>query len=156
MPTSGGIDPRVKSQSRLQMALGGVQVAKEGRSVIPLFADVDGYITETALSNIFFVLWDHLVTPPDAVVLGGITRQVVIELAETLEVPVVRRRIHLQEISEASEAFVTLTSVGLLPVRSVNGRPLALVPGATTRRLTEAFSRYVGVDIVAQSRAHVA
>jgi branched-chain amino acid aminotransferase len=156
LPAAGGIDPRVKTQSRLLFALGEVEVKQPDRSILPLFADLSGHVTETAFTNVFFVLHDRRVTPPDEVVLGGITRRVVIQLAGSLRVPVERRPVHLSETSLATEAFVTSTSTGLLPVRSINGRPLAPVPGPLTRRLTDAFGRYAGVDIVAQSRAHVA
>jgi branched-subunit amino acid aminotransferase/4-amino-4-deoxychorismate lyase len=66
-----------------------------------------------------------------------------------------RRPLHLSEIGLASEALVTGTGSGPLPVRAIDGQILKPVPGPVTGRLTRAFSKYVGVDIVDQARSHV-
>jgi branched-subunit amino acid aminotransferase/4-amino-4-deoxychorismate lyase len=152
----GGVDPRVKMQSRLAMALASAQVSGGGAHVLPLMVDVDDNITETSHTNVFAVIGNTLVTPPDDVALGGITRQVVAQIAAAIGVVVVRRSIPLAEITRASEVFVTGTGSGPLPVRGVDGRSLSPLPGPITARITHAFSETVGVDIVAQARAHVA
>jgi branched-subunit amino acid aminotransferase/4-amino-4-deoxychorismate lyase len=121
--------------------------------VLPLFADVAGYVTESIASNVFFVMNRRLVTPPDEVVLGGITRRVVLQLAEQMRLDVALRPVHLDEMEAADEAFVTGTSFSILPVRRMhNGDPRA-VPGPVTQALTQAFGRHAGTDIIAQSRA---
>jgi branched-chain amino acid aminotransferase len=156
LPSRGGIDPRVKMHSRLPMALAGAQVARRGGQALPLMVDVEGYVTETSQTNVFAVLGGDLVTPPDEVALGGITRRVVIDLAEQTGLRVTRRPLHRAEFAQASEAFVTGTGSGLLPVRAVDAHVFHPVPGPVTARLTETFSDHVGVDIVGQARAHVA
>jgi branched-subunit amino acid aminotransferase/4-amino-4-deoxychorismate lyase len=103
---------------------------------------------------VFFVFGETLATANDEAVLGGITRKVVQRLAEGLGVEVQRRPIHQDELVEASEAFVTATSIGILPVRRLRGRDLRL-PGPVTQRLTAAFSQHVGLNIVEQARGHL-
>lgn len=151
----GGIDPRVKMQSRLAMALASVQVTQRGGQILPLMVDVEGYVAETSHTNLFVVIREDLVTPPDEVALEGITRRVIIGLAAKAGLNVIRRPLHRSELMHASEALVTGTGTGPLPVLTLDGRALSPVPGPITDLLTKAFSDYVGVDIVSQGRAHV-
>ena len=47
--------------------------------------------------------------------------------------------------------FLTTTSCCILPIGRYNGKPLSPVPGPVTVKLTQAFSKHVGVDFVAQA-----
>jgi hypothetical protein len=58
-------------------------------------------------------------------------------------------------MERATEAFITATSVAILPVRRLHGRTLRSFPGGLTQRITQAFSSYAGVDILEQARAHL-
>lgn len=156
LATKGGIDPRVKMHSRLAMALASVQVAQQGGHVLPLMVDIEGHVTETSSTNVFVVVRGDLVTPPDESALEGITRKVVCALAAQIGLNVIRRPLHLTELPAATEALVTGTGSGPLPVRSIDGWRLRPVPGPITAMLTKAFSDYVGVDIVGQGRVHAA
>jgi branched-subunit amino acid aminotransferase/4-amino-4-deoxychorismate lyase len=155
VPAAGGLDPRVKTQSRFLFSLGATEVADADGRILPLFADTDGHVTESSGSNVFFVAKETLVTPPDEVVLGGITRRVVLALARELRIEVRIRPTHVDELAAMDEAFVTSTGPGILPVRRIDEARLAPIPGPMTRRLLAAFNRYVGVDIVALARAHL-
>jgi branched-chain amino acid aminotransferase len=155
LAAKGGIDPRIKIQSRLPMALAFVQVTRGGGHVLPLMVDVEGYISETSHTNLFVVIDTDLVTPPDEVALEGITRRVVMDLARKVGLNVTRRPLHVSEMNRVTEAFVTSTWPGPVPVRIIDGRALRPIPGPITSLLTKAFSEYVGVDIVNQGRAHV-
>ena len=75
--------------------------------------------------------------------------------ASAAGVRVARRPVHRGDLRSAQEAIVTATSFSLLPVRTLDGRALSPVPGPVTRDLTAAFSAHAGVDIIAQSRAHL-
>jgi branched-chain amino acid aminotransferase len=156
LPARGGIDPRVKMQSRLAMALASVQVAQAKGHVLPLMTDTEGYVTETSNTNVFAAVGDKLVTPPDGSALEGITLRVIMHLAGREGLTIVRRPLHVAELTRASEVLVTGTGSGILPVRSVDGRRLSPLPGPITAKLTRAFSDYVGVDIVGQARARAA
>lgn len=154
VPALGGIDPRVKTQSRLLLAVGAVAVAVAGRAVLPLFTDVDDHVTESTSANVFLVKGTELLTPPDEAVLGGITRRVVLDLARQMDLPVSARPIGIYEMEMIDEAFLTATSFAILPVKRINDRQLEPVPGPVTARLTRAFSDMAGVDIVEQARSH--
>lgn len=154
-PAVGGLDPRIKTHNRLMYTLASIQVAHLRPGVVPLLLDVNGHVTESAAANIHYVMNGALVTPADEVALEGITRRVLLKVADSAGIPVIRRQVYHDELAAAEEALVTATTFSVLPVRTLDGRALSPVPGPLTRRLTAAFSEYAGVDIVAQGRAHL-
>lgn len=87
-----------------------------------LIRDLDGYVAEGATSNVFFVTEEGLRTPTtDGPVLPGITRRVVIELAEEAEIPVEEGSYEPAAVREAEEVFLTNTTWEVRPVRTVDG-----------------------------------
>jgi branched-chain amino acid aminotransferase len=81
----------------------------------------------------------------------------VIVLARAAGIAVVERDLDLFDAYNADEAFLTSTSLCLCPVASINGVTIGegRVPGALTRRLTEAYCRLVDHDFVAQYLKHL-
>jgi branched-chain amino acid aminotransferase len=86
-----------------------------------LMRDVDGHVAEGATSNLFFVDDGVLKTPAEGSPLPGITRELVVELAEGEEFPVETGRYAVDDVREADEAFLTNTTWELRPVESVDG-----------------------------------
>lgn len=82
-----------------------------------------GIITECPRSNIFLFNKSGQLCTPATGILNGITRKRVIQLASP-QFTVVEKDIQLDEIYEASEVFITSTTKQILPVRTVNGRPI--------------------------------
>ena len=80
-----------------------------------------GEITEGSSSNLFFIKNDTLFTTPDKYVLKGITRQKVIELAWTNNLPLNFTAVKEDELSAYDAVFITGTSPKVLPVSQVNG-----------------------------------
>lgn len=99
------------------------------------------YVTEGAVSNVFAWIGGRLVTPPAGPrILSGITRECVLRLAKDAGFPVAERDLSLQELLEAEEAFVTGTTIEILPVVKLNDRPIGEgKPGKTTRNLFQLF-----------------
>ena len=118
--------------------------------------DHAGNLSEGMGSNIFVVRQGRLLTPRERFVLPGVSRAVVMELAEELDIPVIEQDIDLYDAYTADEAFLTSTSLCICPVRSINGTPIGSeVPGPVTRRLTEAHIDLTGCDFVAQYLRHL-
>lgn len=87
-----------------------------------LIRDLDGYVAEGATSNVFFVTGEGLATPTtDGPVLGGITRRVVLDLAEEADIPVEEGYYEPAAIREAEEVFLTNTTWEVRPVQRVDG-----------------------------------
>ncbi|PHR27447.1 MAG: amino acid aminotransferase [Desulfotalea sp.] len=84
-----------------------------------IYVDQDGYLLEGTTSNIFTVRDGRLITPPCDRVLPGITRQVVIELAQrTMEL--IERPIHKDEIRLFDEVFITSSVKEVVPVTTID------------------------------------
>ncbi|MHA2394324.1 MAG: aminotransferase class IV, partial [Promethearchaeota archaeon] len=116
----------------------------------PIILDLEGNVTETTASNVFMVR-DEEVHTSEENILWGVSRQTVLELAEELRIPAKVHKIKLYDLYTADEVFTTRTSACMLPVNSVNGRKIGdSIPGHVTKRLFDAWSLKVGVDIIKQ------
>ncbi|UPM42443.1 aminotransferase class IV [Halocatena salina] len=86
-----------------------------------LLRDADGYVAEGATSNLFFVEGGTLKTPREGTILPGITRNIVLELAEDETFPVETGRYTLDDVRSADEAFLTNTTWELRPIERIDG-----------------------------------
>jgi branched-chain amino acid aminotransferase len=81
-----------------------------------------------------------LVTPPAASVLHGVTRRSTIEIAEHDGISVREQRVRPDDLMSAAEVFLTGTSAMVMPVASVDDKPIGdQVPGPVSQRLRERF-----------------
>jgi branched-chain amino acid aminotransferase len=152
------ISPRMKSLSYANLTAGDQEVQALKPGATSLLLDVRGCLAEGLGSNIFVVRNGEVLTPLERYVLAGLSRQTVIEIARTLAIPLREADIDLYDAYVAEEAFITSTSWCLVPVRSINGRPIGSgkCPGPITKRLIEGYkSRLGGFDYVAQYLRHV-
>ncbi|MFQ3319017.1 MAG: branched-chain amino acid aminotransferase, partial [Natronomonas sp.] len=78
-------------------------------------------VAEGSTSNLFFVDDGVVKTPAEGSLLPGITRELVIELAESEEFPVETGRYTLDNVRSADEAFLTNTTWELRPIETVDG-----------------------------------
>ncbi|GAP44555.1 branched-chain amino acid aminotransferase [Lentimicrobium saccharophilum] len=85
-----------------------------------LLVDHDGFITEGSRSNVFFIKDNSLITPPAGMVLEGITRKQIIQLAAENEIPLKEEKVHHQNLNNFDGLFISGTSRRVLPVRRVN------------------------------------
>ncbi|PSQ14569.1 4-amino-4-deoxychorismate lyase [Halobacteriales archaeon QS_7_69_60] len=86
-----------------------------------LLRDVDGHVAEGASSNLFFVDDGILKTPAEGELLAGITRELVVEMAETEGFPVETGRYAVDDVRSADEAFLTNSTWEVRPIGSVDG-----------------------------------
>eukprot|EP00899_Mesostigma_viride_P007565 jgi/Mesvir1/1680/Mv08662-RA.2 len=104
--------------------------------------DVEGFVAETNATNIFAVKKGVLLVPAAGHALPGITRSVVMELAQSLGREVLERRVTLSELYAADEVFTTGTMGELTPVTTIDGRTIGHGhPGSVTRQLQEAYAQ---------------
>jgi branched-chain amino acid aminotransferase len=101
----------------------------------------DGRVLELTRDNFFLFEGDTLVTPRENILLG-ITRMVVLELCRDV-IPVEERTVRTSELARATEAFLTGTTKGVMPVVQLddtvvgNGKV-----GPNTRKLMDLFRKY--------------
>jgi branched-chain amino acid aminotransferase len=109
-----------------------------------LFPNTRGELCEGTGSNIFVVWEGQLCTPPlSSGCLPGITRSLVLELAEGLGMNVNQGPLPLQALARSDEAFLSSTIRCVQAIRSVDGQPLPQAPGPSTSKLSEAFATLV-------------
>ncbi len=97
----------------------------------------DGFLTEGAASNIFVVRDGVLLAPPKShLMLPGITYDVVLELAARHGLPHAVREILEDEVRGADELWMTSSTKEVLPVTTLDGRPVGDgKPGPLARQM---------------------
>jgi D-alanine transaminase len=121
------------------------QAAREAGATEAVLFTPQGYLTEASHSS-FFAVIDGVIrtTSLGPEILPGVTRLHTLRIIERLGLPVETRSVHRDELPQASEAFLTGTSLEVCPVVAIdhlrigNGQP-----GAITRQLQEAFQEEV-------------
>ncbi len=105
----------------------------------------NGWVMEGTSSNIFAVINEALVTPPKSpFLLSGITREVVLRLAEDAGYKVEERNLSLEELNRATEVFLSGTSVEVLAVIRIDGRTVGSGrPGPCSQRLYALYRKAV-------------
>jgi branched-subunit amino acid aminotransferase/4-amino-4-deoxychorismate lyase len=84
---------------------------------------------------------NKLITPADSI-LKGITRKVVMELAED-EFKIEERDVTIEELLKADEVFMTGSNKRVLPVRQINDKLIAKgMVGEKTKRIVQLFDDY--------------
>jgi branched-chain amino acid aminotransferase len=136
------LNPRVKSCNYLNNILASIE-AKNAGADEAIILDQRGYVVECTADNIFIVRQNTVTTPP--VYLGalrGITRDAVIEIAREQGLDVREEPFTMYEVYDADEVFLSGTAAELVPVVTVDGRPIGNgKPGAIFRQLLEEFRR---------------
>jgi D-alanine transaminase len=85
----------------------------------------DGFVTEGAASNIFIVKDGTIATPPlSPHILGGITRDVIIELARDNKVPLAQRGITEAELHSADEVWYSSSTREIVPITRLDEHPV--------------------------------
>jgi D-alanine transaminase len=140
-------DPRwrhceIKSTALLPNVLARNRARREGFDDAVFIGDA-GDIREATAANIFIVSGDVLVTPQaNESILHGVTRRFIMRCAASIEIPVEERAVTTNILEAADEAFLSSTTVDIMPVTRVNNRPIADArPGPITRKLYNVFMK---------------
>jgi len=103
--------------------------------------DNHGYVSEGSGENIFVVRDGKVLTPPlGASVLPGITRDAVIQLAQSLDIPLVETIVPREMLYIADEVFFSGTAAEITPIRSIDKIVVGTgLRGPVTEKLQRAF-----------------
>jgi branched-chain amino acid aminotransferase len=134
------VDPAIKSNNLLNNALA-MQQAIARHSFEALMRNYRGELCECAQSNFFLVSNGVLRTPPlEAGLLAGITREFVLQLAASLNVPTREETLVEADLASADEMFLTSTTKEIVPVVRVDDLTIGTGrPGPITRALISEF-----------------
>jgi branched-chain amino acid aminotransferase len=118
-----------------------------------LLLNEHGDISECTSANIFIVRGNEVLTPPLATsgCLPGVTRAILLEEIRLPEWTIRERTITPSELEEADSVFITSTTRDLLPVLTVDKRPVKQAP-EILNRLLDAFRGYRSAYVLEHSR----
>ena len=135
---------RLKSTCYLENVLART-TARGSRHDEAIFLNEQGYLAEGSTTNIFLVSHGELITPSfESGVLPGITREAVLEIARASNIRATERLVNLDELVAAQEAFVTNSILELMPLVSLEGKPIGTgKPGKLTGDLLFAYRKLV-------------
>src|SRR5690606_37526041 len=119
-----------------------------------IMLNANGYVAEFTGDNVFIVKEKHLFTPPlSAGALYGITRRVVMEIAEESGYKVSETDLTRYDLFNADECFLTGSGAEIVPVVKIDGRVIGRGrPGAVTKALVgqyRALTKATGEPIYA-------
>ncbi len=137
------VPPQVKSLNYLNNILAKIE-ALDRNVPEAIMYNHEGYVAEATGDNVFIVRDGIIYTPPvQAGSLTGITRDVVIKLAEKEGLKVVEKNLTRFDLYVCDELFLTGTAAEVIGVVDVDGRVIGDgKPGPLTKLLREKFYNY--------------
>jgi branched-chain amino acid aminotransferase len=134
------VNPAIKSLNYLNNILAKIEANNAGCEEA-IMLNAEGYVAECTGDNLFIVKQKRLFTPPlSAGALYGITRRVVMELANAEGLEVAESNLTRYDVFNADECFLTGSGAELVPVVKVDGRVIgAGKPGSITKLLVDRY-----------------
>lgn len=135
----------LKTTSRADYVFARLEARRAGADDA-LFLTIDGHLSEATTANVFIVRPEGLATPSlDCAILPGTTRDWLLDWARRVELSPTESRLSPGDLAAATEAFLSSSVAGVLPITRWEGRPIGDGrPGPWTRRARddrEAFIR---------------
>lgn len=104
-----------------------------------LMLDANDNVVSGTRSNLFAVIHGRTITPPTPPAFPGITRQRTLQALDDDGTSI--RRLPRAQLNDATEAWITFTGPGVVPITTLDGKPIGDgAPGPTTRRLIDTLT----------------
>ena len=138
------LSPRIKSLNYLNNIMAKLEGLQAG-CMEAIMLNHKGEVAECSVDNIFIVKRGQLLTPSaDSGILEGITRNAILELANTLKIPARETTLTRHDLLVADECFLTGSAAEVIPVVSIDSRPIGDGKvGPTTKQLMIEFKKLV-------------
>lgn len=138
------LSPRIKSLNYLNNIMAKLEGLQAG-CMEAIMLNHKGEVAECTGDNIFIVKNGRLLTPSaDSGILEGITRNAILELANTLKIPARETTLTRHDLLVADECFLTGSAAEVIPVVSIDSRPIGDGKvGPTTKQLMIEFKKLV-------------
>ena len=154
------LDPRINAHSKLNDIHACIQAAHAGADEA-LMLDPDGFVATCNSTHFFIVVPGRgdggraeVRTSDGRYCLHGITRRAVLDVCAAAEIPARETTFSLTEVYSASEAFVTGTFAGVVPVTSVDGRTIGDGRrGPVVERLQQLYAEHITADVEGLGRS---
>lgn len=122
-PNPSGFKINAKVSGHYVNSILACQEAKDNGYDEALLLDIEGNVAEGPGANVFFEKEGVLYTPAIGNILPGITRATVLELCETLDIPVVEKKFKPEEMRGADSAFYCGTAAEVVALESMDNIP---------------------------------
>jgi len=143
----------LKCRSRMHYHLADREADGLERGSRALLRHADGRVSETSTANIAIVSAGTILTPPPTDALLGVSLQHLRGLAADLGIAWREQSLQSADVATADEILLSSTPNCLLPATRFDGAPIGTGgPGPLQRRLLDAWSGSVGLDIAGQAR----
>ena len=138
---------RLKSTCYLENVLARQEARAAGADEAVLLNE-SGFVAEGSTTNIFLVSGEMLVTPStESGALPGITRETVLELAQSIGLMPVVRQIEQEELLRSDEAFLTNSIIEIMPLTRLADKPIGSgKSGPLTQRLMSVYKKLVAKE----------
>jgi D-alanine transaminase len=136
--------PDIKSISLLPNILGKQQAIEKG-AYEAILINRDGFITETNSTNFWIILENGVLQthPASQEILNGITRQRLIQIANSIGLKIKEQPFTLDDAYVAKEAFLSSSISGILPVTQINDYKLGTgQPGNIVSQLIQHYRQF--------------
>lgn len=147
------MDPSVKSGNYLNnvMAMG---EAKRAGAFDAIMLNHRGNVTEGTTSNIWIVEKGSYITPPlSAGLLGGITRQSLLDLGAQSGLSMYQEDISPERLKAADEVFLTSTTKEIVPIVKIDQSSIGSgKPGEYTRKLHAAYQELMALHFATEKK----
>jgi len=132
----------IKATSLLANAIARSEAAGQGAAEAILIRD--GHVTEGAASNVFVVSQGTLVTPPKGpFLLPGITRDLILEIAQQHGIAHAERVVSEAEMRSAQELWMTSSTKEIVPITTLDGQAVGNGrPGAVFTQMHTLYQNY--------------
>jgi D-alanine transaminase len=104
-----------------------------------------GSVIEGSSSNLFIVKDNMMLThPANKKILNGITRGIVLEIADQNNIEYSEEVFSIDDLLDADEVFLTGTTTEIMPVVKVDGKIIGDgIPGKLTKVMQEHYKKYI-------------
>ena len=139
-PSHATLSPQVKSLNYLNNVMAKVECIKAG-VMEGLMLNDEGTVAECTGDTVFIVKNGVVITPKISDgALDGITRAVIFDLCERMNIDIIEDTITRYDVYTADEVFLTGTAAEVIPVVNIDDREIAdAVPGPVYKQLLEGF-----------------
>jgi len=131
-------DQKLNSHSKLNCIMACIQSAKAGADEA-LMLDPHGFVATCNSTHFFIVRKGELWTSTGDFCLGGVTRGMILELAQEYGITTREKNFSLTDVYGAEEAFITGTFAGVTPVTEIDGRKISDGRGPMVERLQQLY-----------------
>ena len=141
------LPPAIKSLNYLNNVLAKLE-ARQAGALEAIMLNEEGFVAECTGDNVFIVHKGRLFTPAaQQGALKGITRDTIMEIAESLGLPLEEHDLTRYDIWNADECFLTGTGAEVIAVVKLDGREVGTgKPGPITNRVLAEFRQRVLIE----------